>query len=308
MHKYIYDRSQKNHCRFVPSGSAEPCGQAFWIAEHHILNTHPTFQRSCGGCDHDHATHMRNLWWAPLNSLAGITATVTDPHGQAGPDTPVWRGETGIPPSGPIRELNEAGVPTDYQLAHASIKRHVCEQCGMGFKGSPHLCVEWNYRLMTEAAKADLTAVVTKHAEAALANREPIVTVRMNEATIAFLRERVGIANSHIVRISDEAVELLNKNGMHDDEGRRLTMSLSGQTDLLGEDLVIRHTDDPEWVKEFVHKHEEKKTAMPICCATPDPRISKSGRPYCHSCKKYLDRVPPPQLPTNPKPTEAPAQ
>jgi len=216
-----------------------------------------------------------------------VKAKVEDPYRQAGSDTPVLREGGFITP----KQLKEA-------VANFTPKKGC--QCGNGYRGQPHLCLKWHPGMLGYQAQQEFSAVVAKHVGHFGNADNPIVSVVVNADTLAYLRSLVP-ANFQVIAISNDALTLLQ--GLHDNDGKRFTFAPTPR-DTYGDDLTVTTTPDPEWVKTFVAQHTEKKTAMPICCANPDPRIAKSGRPYCHSCKKYLDRVPPPQLPTNPAPKE----
>lgn len=192
----------------------------------------------------------------------GVKATVVDSYGQAGPTTPVGGWGT------------------------------LC-LCGNGYAGQAHLCLKWNAKMTPETMAVFQKAILDAGIDI---GGEAVVGVDMSaQATRDYLRNLLTPhQNVHVVLI-EEAVLTMWK-PLHDDDGRRYTFTLQKVNDLSG-DLVVHTEDDPQWVKDFTARHKEKVSAMPICCDNPDPRIAKNNRPYCHNCKKYLDRVPPPQLP-----------
>jgi hypothetical protein len=164
----------------------------------------------------------------------------------------------------------------------------MCE-CGMEYAGKPHLCLQWHPTLMRTDAMAELSAVVRKYMPE---TGRPVVTVNLTSPdTQAFIRHLVRLPHQKLVAW-EEPVPLHN---IHNDEGQRVTISFPLQENTYGvTKAVFTVTDDPEWVESFAKKHHKKEPTMPLCCDKPDPRISKTGRPYCANCKKYLDRVPQP--------------
>jgi hypothetical protein len=209
-------------------------------------------------------------------------AVVEDPYHQAGAGTPVSRATTAEPG---LKANHHSGMP-------------ICK-CGMGYRGVPHPCMRWHHKMMTPEAIKDFTEVVKKHCDGYVP--EPTLSLDLlSPDTQAYIAQLVN-PKPQSKRDGNETVLLrivssvMKEVGFRTDEGERLTYVYSAPDPYGVVEMTVSKNDDPEWVKSFAKKHEEKKSAMPICCASPDPRIAKSGRPYCHSCKKYLDKVPPPQ-------------